>query len=302
MPVYNAEQFITAALRSILAERCVPLEVIVVDDGSTDMSVERVKRFKDHRIQLLHSDHQGPAAALNMALTHVQGEIVMRCDADDLYPTGRIAQQVAWLSDHPEFGAVCGNFSAIDSKGKTVLVMSCGSEPTDITQELHNGHTRSHFCTYAVNTEVLRKVGGCRTYFRSGEDIDLQLRIAEACRVWYQPFVRYHYRIHAASLTHTMNSGEREFFDLIARKFRHQRQATGSDDLQKGTPPVAPRSQLVLNANRHIQGLLIGRAWQEHAAGHRLKAIMTGIYAAWLYPQNVAAWRNALALVLKVAM
>jgi glycosyltransferase involved in cell wall biosynthesis len=299
MPVYNAERFVVSALASVLTERSIPLEVIVIDDGSTDRSVEQVKHMGDDRIQLLHSQHQGVAIALNMALSKVQGEIVMRCDADDLYPPNRIAQQVDWLLSHPEFDAVCGNFSTIDSYGHNVLTMSCGDEPAEITEELHEGITRSHLCTYAIRTEILQAIGGCRSYFRSGEDIDLQLRIAEACRVWYQPLVRYHYRLHETSLTHTMNSGEREFFDSIARKFRHQRRDHGIDALQQGCPPTPPRSQLVLNANEHIQGLLIGRSWQEHSRGKKFKAITTGFYAVWLHPKNLAAWRNVLALILK---
>jgi len=223
----------------------------------------------------------------------------MRCDADDLYPLGRIAQQAQWLLGHPEFGAVCGNFSAIDAKGQPVVVMDCGTCPTDITEELHDGITRCHLCTYAINADVLRAIGGYRRYFRSGEDIDLQLRVAETCRVWYEPLVTYHYRLHETSITHTMNCGEREFFDTIARKFRHQRRDHGSDDLQRGCPPQIPHTQLVLNANQHIQTLLIGKSWQEHSTGKKRRAIITGLYAVWLYPQNLAAWRNVLVLILK---
>lgn len=299
MPVYNAERFVASALRSVLAERTIPLEVIVVDDGSTDCSLNLIKQVGDDRVQVIHNEHQGIASALNTAFSRVQGEIVMRCDADDLYPPDRIAQQVQWLKSNPDFGAVCGNFSTIDSQGKVVLAMGCGDEPADITEELLDGITRVHFCTYATRFEVLRSIGGCRTYFRSGEDIDLQLRIGEACRVWYQPLMRYQYRLHETSLTHTMNSRERDFFDKIARTFRHQRRDQGSDDLQRGCPPTPPRSQLVLNANQHIQGLLIARAWKEHTAGQKMKAITTGLHAIWIYPRNLAAWRNALVLVLK---
>lgn len=299
MPVYNAEKFVTAALTSLLAEQTIPLEVIVVDDGSTDLSIEQINRLGDNRVQILYSKHHGTATALNMALSTAHGEIIMRCDADDLYPSGRISDQVEWLSSHPEFGAVCGNFATVDPKGRLVLTMSCGDEPLEITHELHSGITRTHLGTYAINADVLKTIGGFRPYFRSGEDIDLQLRIAETCRVWYQPVVRYYYRLHQTSLTHTMNSSEREFFDTIARTFCHQRRDRGSDDLQQGCPPTAPRSQLVLNANDHIQGLLFGRSWQEHASGRKLKAVITGLHALWLRPQNLAAWRNIIALILK---
>ena len=299
MPMYNAERFVTAALASLLQEQTIPIEVIVVDDGSTDASCKRVKQMQDDRILLLHSPHQGTANTLNLALSAVQGEIVMRCDADDRFPPHRIAEQVEWLTQHPEYGAVCGSFTTMDVNEQEILAFNCGNESMDITAELQQGITRAHLGTFAIRREVLQTIGGCRSYFRSGEDIDVQLRIAEVCRVWYQPASRYQYRLHATSLTHTLNSEERNFFDKIAREFRHQRAAQGTDALQQGCPPIPPKGTHVLDANQHIQGLLLGKSWHEHSTGQKLKAIMTGLQSIGVRPQGLAAWRNLLVLLLK---
>ena len=91
VPLYNAERYVTAALSSVLSEQQVPLEVIVVNDGSTDSSLERVKAIADSRLRLIDSPTKGIAAALNAGLAAACGEFLVRCDADDLYPNGRPA-------------------------------------------------------------------------------------------------------------------------------------------------------------------------------------------------------------------
>jgi GT2 family glycosyltransferase len=301
VPLYNADKFVASALDSILQERAIPLEVIVIDDGSTDDSLEQLHQIQDSRLKLLRNPGKGIAAALNTGIAAAQGEILARCDADDLYTPGRLLRQINWLKQHPEFGAICGGYSAIDPKGNTVIQFNCGEQPEEITQELRQGITRTHFCTFAVRTEVLRTIGGCRPYFRTAEDIDLQLRLGDACRVWYAPEMNYHYRLHGSSITHTINSTEREFFDAIARQFQQQRQRNGLDDLQRGNPPAVPQilQKPPLVAADHIQSLLMGRAWGELRQGDRLHALMIGLRSAITSPSKVSAWKSLLALAVK---
>lgn len=301
MPVYNAEQYIVTALTSILQEQSISLEVIVVNDGSTDGSLHRVQRLQDPRIRIINNQGKGIANAMNTGLEAAQGEYVVRCDADDLYPVHRIAQQIWWLDQHPEYGAVCGGYSAIDPKGLSLVQFDESAVAEEITQELCAGYARTHFCTYALRTAVVRSLGGFRPYFTTGEDIDLQLRLGEVCRIWYQPGVHYHYRLHKASITHTKSSVEREFFDVIAREFQVQRQTTGLDDLQRGVPPAPPCSSTChpLSAAQHIQNFLLWRAWYEHQAGQKWQALTTGIRSALALPSNLAIWRSVLALAVK---
>lgn len=301
VPLYNAEKFVADALLSILSEQDIPLEVIVVNDGCTDASLEKVAQLDDPRIRVIDSSGKGIAAAMNTGLEAAYGEIVMRCDADDLYPHQRLREQVCWLQNHPEFGAICGNYSAIDSKGLLVIQFNCGANAEEITDELRNGITRTHFCTFAIRTEVFRNLGGFRDYFWTGEDIDLQLRLGDCHRVWYDPSIHYQYRLHAESITHTISSVEREFFDDIARVYQKQRRLEGKDDIQRGCPAIPPRSKSgqPYTAAEHIQNLLIGTACKQHENGDKLDAILTGFRSAMIQPGNLAVWRCLLALALK---
>ncbi|HEY9639257.1 MAG TPA: glycosyltransferase [Coleofasciculaceae cyanobacterium] len=301
IPMYNAEAFISSTLDSILQEQTVDLEVIVVNDGSTDRSLDQVLAVKDDRIRVVDGPCQGISASLNTGLAAATSDIIMRCDADDQYPPGRIATQVNWLSQHPEYGAVCGGFSTIDPAGRLITQFDVHRDPREITAELQSGVTSTHFCTYAVRAEILRAIGGCRQYFKTAEDIDLQLRIGEVCRVGYLPEVLYKYRLHNASITHVQSNVEREFFSLMAVEFQQQRLLQGSDDLQRGCPPAVPQSTQTeaMEAGEHIQKLLIHRAWQEHQAGYKWQALTTAMRSVISQPRTMTAWSNLLALCIK---
>jgi GT2 family glycosyltransferase len=301
VPLYNAQQYIAQALRSILQETTVPLEIIVVNDGSTDNSVAKVQEIQDSRLKLVANQGYGIADALNTGLALAQGEFFVRCDADDLYPNNRIAHQVQWLRQHAEFGAICGGYAAIDSRGKLLVQFDEAAIAQEITAELNAGFTRTHFCTYTVRTEILRALNGFRPYFVTGEDIDLQLRLGEVCRVWYESGMYYFYRLHQTSITHTKSSQEREFFDSIARQFQLQRQNGGQDDLQCGVPPLPPRSasSSALTAAEHIQNFLMWRAWCEHQAGKKWQALQTGLRSALVFPYSSVTWKSLVALAIK---
>jgi glycosyltransferase involved in cell wall biosynthesis len=301
VPLYNAEKFVSKAIASILESWDVPLEVVVVDDGCTDTSLKKVAQFSDPRIRVVQSARRGIASAMNTGLEAARGEIIMRCDADDVFPRRRLVEQVKWLANNPEYGAICGTYSAIDSKGLLIIQFNCGRHAEEITYELQNGVTRTHLCTFAMRAKMLRDLGGFRDYFSTAEDIDLQLRMGDSYRVWYDPSVQYFYRLHAQSITHTISSEAREFFDEIARVYQRQRRLKGEDDIQRGCPAIPPAAEgkPPLSAEHHIQDLLIGKAWKKHEDGDKLDAIATGLRSAMIQPKNLEAWRCLLALAIK---
>src|SRR5208282_4394937 len=118
--------------------------------------------------------------------------IIMRCDADDLYPEGRIRRQVRWLEQNPDYDGVCGAFSTVDRQGHLVAEASW-----------------THLCTYAIRSSLVAKVGGFREYFETSEDVDFKLRLEEAGRIAFVPECWYFYRIHASSITHGQTSASR---------------------------------------------------------------------------------------------
>lgn len=104
MPVYNGERFLHAALVSIAAQTYSPLEVIVVDDGSTDSSGAIAGQFP--QVQLLGTARGGVSAARNRGVEASSGEFIAFLDADDTWYPGKIAAQVAYAQQEPQFGIV----------------------------------------------------------------------------------------------------------------------------------------------------------------------------------------------------
>ena len=304
MPVCGTQRFLAAAVRSVLAQRDVDLELVVVNDGSGDECLRVVRKFDDPRIRVVDGPCRGIAEAMNAGLQAARGGVIARCDSDDLFVPNRLAFQARWLRSHPDFGAICGGFSTISRWGFHLADMGCGSEPREITDELQEGTLRTSFCTFATAVHWLHDLGGFRPFFRSAEDIDLQFRLSERCRIWFHPRVVYYYRIHDASYTHQMSASEQLFYEASARWLQRQRAGGRLDELQQNRPsslltePVeikVPRSPAAV----HIQALLLRKAWQQHEEGARIRSVLTGFQAALNDPKRFPAWRSVVALMLK---
>lgn len=306
VPMRNAEAWVAEAIASILQGADAALEVVVVDDGSTDRSRERALQGGDARVRLIDGPCKGIAASLNAGLAAARGDLLMRCDADDLYPAGRIASQVAWLDAHPEHGAVCGAFSTIDARGQIVarLLAEQDAERLDIEEELRRGITRTHLCTYAIRRAALDRAGPFRDWFETGEDIDFALRLGEACRVGYLPHNAYLYRLHDASVTHRQRSARRLFYEQSARAFQAQRREHGSDALMQGRPPEPPPGEGgdSASAHAHIRGMLIGQSWLELKKRRTRAALGLAWRACLATPLAPAGWWNLLKLMLIAAL
>src|SRR6478609_3973202 len=108
IPVYNAAPWLARTLESALAQTWPHLEIIVVDDGSRDGSVEVARRYAGPRLQVLTQANAGAAAARNHALRTARGDFIQYLDADDLLTPDKIAAQVAVLASNPGYLGICG--------------------------------------------------------------------------------------------------------------------------------------------------------------------------------------------------
>ena len=240
LPCYNGSRWIGSAIESVLGQTYPNFELIVVDDGSTDGSRKIAESFKDDRVKVITGPKTGAADAFNAALNLAAGKYIANCDADDLYPKDRLSWQVKYLEEHQGCDAVCGTYSTMEPNGTVISKLNCGQATESISNELLTGKTRTSFCTYLTKREVLTEAEGCRVFFVTSQDIDLQLRLGESRDIRYVPKNTYFYRLHDSSITHTQASNKRVFFEETAMLFQRQRLSNGMDDLQRGTPPNIP--------------------------------------------------------------
>jgi glycosyltransferase involved in cell wall biosynthesis len=188
MAAYNAAGHIGEALDSVLAQDWQPLEVVVVDDGSTDDTAEVVRRYPD--VVYVQQDNQGPSAARNAAAERSSGEFVANFDSDDLLPPTRVGDQARYLIAHPEVGAVFGRQEWMNA-------------PEWMARDSVYGDVDGiPLSSVMFRRDVFFELGGYDTSFVHGEDMDLLVRMRE-CGIDYQviPEIVLYRRYQPSSLT-----------------------------------------------------------------------------------------------------
>lgn len=117
MAAYNAEKYIEEAIRSVLNQTLPDFELIVINDGSEDQTLNAIKSISDERIVIINQDNSGAANARNSGLRSSKGEYIAILDADDIALPDRLKKQVDFLDASPEYGIVGSNACVIDKDG-----------------------------------------------------------------------------------------------------------------------------------------------------------------------------------------
>lgn len=202
MPCWNRERFIADAIRSVLGQTFTDLELIVVDDGSTDGTRDVVASFQDPRLRCLPREHRGISAAMNAGLAAARGRYIARLDSDDLWLPEMLATQVAVLERRPEIGVVYSRAECTDSDWKP-LGMSWGYPlrfPDDTFRSMvHNDCTCN--ITIVCRRECFERVGTYDESFQTSEDLDMWLRVARHYSFAFTDRVLARVRLHGESIT-----------------------------------------------------------------------------------------------------
>jgi glycosyltransferase involved in cell wall biosynthesis len=109
MPAFNAEVFVSEAIESILGQTYRPLEIVLVDDGSTDRTPAIAASFRVPEMRYVRQQNRGAAAATNTGISHARGPLISFLNADDVWTPERLALQVSLASKHPEVDIILGH-------------------------------------------------------------------------------------------------------------------------------------------------------------------------------------------------
>ncbi len=178
MAVFNGAAIIDGSLDSLQQQRFDEFELLVVDDGSTDGSAERIEAKGDPRFRVLRQSHSGLTPALNRGLGGLKGKYVARLDCGDRCHPERFLRQVAFLDRHPDRLLTGCRIRRLDRQGVELGVSELVTDPREIRRGLLRINLFQHSSIMA-RCEALKAVGGYRPFFRYSQDLDLYLRLSE---------------------------------------------------------------------------------------------------------------------------
>jgi glycosyltransferase involved in cell wall biosynthesis len=200
IPNYNCARFLPETLESVFAQTCGDLEVIVVDDGSTDGSQEVLKAFTD-RVRIIHQENQGVSAARNRGIRESRGEFIAFLDADDLWHPEKLAKQLQ-LFENPAVGLVHCAVEYVDEQNRPLGTNFTGRRGRVLKAIalLQGTVVLAGGSTAVVRREAFEKVGGFDRDMSTAADWDMWRRIACAYEidVVREPLMKY--RLRAGSM------------------------------------------------------------------------------------------------------
>ena len=280
---FNMGQYLPDAVDSVLAQSWENLEVIVVDDGSTDDTADQMARFKtDSRVRYIQTENRGQPRAKNRGLAETTGDFIGFCDADDLWHPRKLSIQMP-LFTSKDVGVVYSDVSYIDQAGNHLTKPS--------PYERYSGRVTHHliiknfvpFGTAIIRRACIDKNGDFDEDISMGIDWDLWLRYSVDWKFQYSSFNTYIYRIWPGQMSTNYRGRYENAFKILTKFIL--------DNPGEVPKKLSNRAWADMYTSR---GLAIAKA--ENTLKEPLKDIVFGIYHDFTY---WPAWRDLAKLVLK---
>ena len=245
IPTYNRASLLSQAIKSVLEQIYTDLELIVIDDASSDNTEETVHSFTDRRLCYIKQKHKGPSCARNEGIKSSCGEYIAFLDDDDLFLPGKLSSQVTKVVENPSAGLVYGLY--LSSAGKESLFKTAGVCYQNLElKQLLLGPV-FHWSTVMVQRSLLNDVGGFDETV-CGEDWELTIRLALAgCRMVCVPEPVTLVRRQPISNTRDLGYMS-SLLDVIDKVFRDPRMPLELMSLRN----LADASQLIRIAATHF--------------------------------------------------
>jgi glycosyltransferase involved in cell wall biosynthesis len=213
LPVYNHANFLAEAIKGVLDQTYGDLELIVVDDGSTDNFAEAISPFlQDRRLRVVRQPNQGLPSALNNGFAFARGQYLTWTSADNIMLPEQLGVLVAALEARPDVGLVYSDYEAIDDRGQPIADAAWRSHnrpdgssvvrlPDTVTvQNFHDSGDNFLGASFLWRAEVHTIVGSHDEHSFGGEDYDFWLRMHLVTPFAHVPRVLYKYRVHDNTL------------------------------------------------------------------------------------------------------
>lgn len=278
---YNMGHYVCDAVDSVLAQDYPNLEVIVVNDGSTDDTPQRLARYDgDGRVVVVHQENMGQTVAKNRGLAEARGELVGFCDADNRWRPGKLALQVPLLLNSPGVGVVYGDIALIDGEDNPLPPLRTKRYSGRITAKLLVDNFVT-FNTTLVTRSLLEEMNGFDEDLRMAIDYDLWLRISLDHEFLYVDEPLVDYRIWGGQMSHRTGERMDNFFRLL-KKF-----------IADNPGAVSPaKARLAWAHSLTTKGLWLA------GTGRKAEATRVFLRAMTYRPQDLRLWKSLGRMVL----
>jgi glycosyltransferase involved in cell wall biosynthesis len=204
IPTYNSGKYLSEALESVFSQIYAHMEVIVIDDGSTDETAKVLDAYAG-RATCIRQERAGPSKARNTGIGAAKGEYTAFLDADDLWHRDKLKKQIAALEEDPEAALVYSK--SVDFEDLT------GRELHVYPEKMHSGNLFDTLLSgplfglpsVLVKTKILKDIGGFDENLTTAEDTHLYLRIARHHKIIGIPDILVKRRIHDNNLSHRVD-------------------------------------------------------------------------------------------------
>lgn len=274
IPTYNRGKQIIETLDSVFAQTFKSIEVIVVNDGSTDDSATVLRPYAESgQIQYIEQVNAGPAAARNHGLAEAKGEFVAFLDDDDLWPSDKLEWQVAAFQTDPDLLAVYGSFILLGKEH--IKWVDFDTSPSGmIREELCRGNYVGSPGVALIRTAAVRAIHGFDVGLKGPEDWDLWIRLSETGQSRFVNRTALLYRVHEKSV-----SGD--YWSMYTQSMLVARKHYGSEG-QRAQYLLACVFIKTFVVNGYFETLHKSRR-----AGHILQALRCILMAAFIDPARV---------------
>lgn len=202
LPLFNGAKFLSKSIENICAMAGPNDEILIVDDGSTDLTNHEIESFckQDSRIVVHFCQHRGLVETLNYGIKAASHELIARADIDDTYDPTRIRLQANFLTSNPDISAVFSDYKMVSISGANLGMFPSAILPELTSFSLISSQRTAHPSVMYRKSAVIA-AGGYQTDDYPAEDLGLWIRLVQKGNIATIPKVLLNYTIHANSIT-----------------------------------------------------------------------------------------------------
>jgi hypothetical protein len=290
IPVYNAREYVRAAVESALAQTHQNLEILVVDDGSTDGSLEALEGIADDRLFIRRQVNRGKPAVFNAALEKARGDYLCVLDADDLMGPSRVAVLLERLEREPDLAAVFSGHDLLLGSWRGAP-LAIEKNPAQCRADVEAFRMPAHDPTALYRISALDDLRMDED-LRIAQGLDFILRIGERSPLAVVGKSLYSYRVHGRSSTQAARQRRHDFVAEVLRRACARR----------GRAPKPVLSNYYANVSKGTDARLVSHLMDSVAQlrenGHSAEALTIAIKSLSVAPWNIRHYKPAFCAVM----